>query len=160
MSTESYEEKYAKEIQEAVRSGRAQLAPDGTIVLDPTSKVCPLELARYNDKQQYIQGVIAAFSEQAEAAGAETFEESNDFGPPDDEWDDVQSPHEVPEPRSMQGWHEDLEMSATLAQRASYAPLQADPSGGAAPEGADSESQVPPAVDGSSEPSSDPQHSQ
>ena len=81
MSSESYEEKYAEQIKEAVRSGRAQMAPDGTIVLDPTSKVCPLELARYNDKQQYIQGIISAFSNQAEEAGLETFEESNDFGP-------------------------------------------------------------------------------
>ena len=48
-----YELKYAEQIQEAVRTGRAQRAPDGTIILDPTKNICPTEYGHFRAQREY-----------------------------------------------------------------------------------------------------------
>lgn len=109
-----YELKYAEQIRKAVETGRAQRAPDGTIVLDPTKKICPIEFGHFRAQREFdMKRVARILSNAAFEQGEETFEESMDFGPPSDQWDDIASPFEVDRagcPYSAEDWLDDMDI--------------------------------------------------
>ena len=116
-----YEVKYAAEIRLAVETGRAQRAEDGTIILDPTKFICPTEFMQYRAQREYdLKRVARILSNVAHQQGEETFEESMDFGPPSDQWDDVASPFEVDrsgDPYSGADWLDDMDILNSLRPR-------------------------------------------
>ena len=128
-----YEVKYAETIRRAVETGRAQRADDGTIILDPTKFICPTEFMQYRAQREYdLKRVARILSNAALEQGEETFEESMDFGPPSDQWDDIASPFEVDtagSPHSDFDWLEDAEVRNSLrpTSEVSRSPLNASP---------------------------------
>ena len=92
-------------IQRAMKTGKPVRMLDGTVVLDPTRRVMPIEYAR--PSLSWEQRMIQLLSRKNDEAGEDTLDEFYDFGPPSDEWDDFQSPYEMPEERDHFGWIED-----------------------------------------------------
>ena len=117
-------------IQRAMKTGKPVRMLDGTVVLDPTRRVMPIEYAR--PTLSWEQRMIELLSRKNDEAGEDTVEEFYDFGPPSDEWDDFNSPYEMPEPRDNYGWYEDMETSSyynpSSSQQPSVNPQEAEQS--------------------------------
>lgn len=93
-------------VEKAKKLGRSVFNEKGEEIPDPTQLEIPLGFGRPRSLQEDIQAMMsAAVQQELAAAGAETFEEANDFDTGED--DEYFSPHE-----------DDVDPEHTLAREA------------------------------------------
>lgn len=86
-------------VAQAVRAFRQSYNDRGEELPDKTPVAVPLDFKRPPDIHSLIAQYVRseAFRQKAEAAGAESFEEANDFDLGEEEFDDVPTLHEMHE---------------------------------------------------------------
>ena len=131
----------------ARRDNKIYRHSDGTVILPNTSMLRMAELDRFLDNRTNIQQIIAEFSRSQEEQGFDSFEDFYDFGPPEDDWDNMEPPGQMfDEMGSSWAYEEDLATQAFYSQQ----------SGAGRPEPAVEEAS-PEAAEPAPKPSSDPE---
>lgn len=101
---------FTQECHEALIQANKTMKPvylsNGGVMLPDIKKTVPIDYALpYNSWQNDI---LRMLSRKNDEAGDDTIEEFYDFGPPSDQWDEFQSPYEVPEYSDNAGYYEDV----------------------------------------------------
>lgn len=117
---------------------------DGTVILPNTSMIHMAELDRFLDKRTDMQRLLAEFSASQAEQGFDSIEDFYDFGPPDDQWDDIEPPGQMfDEMPPAYGFEEDLAARAFYSQQTGAGRPAQDPEEGDASPSERSENPAP-----------------